>query len=195
MDMLQTIFIYLDGFLIAPYRWVEQPILGFYLGTCLLAFWSVILGHITREAAVWANAGNLEDQSHAMVRMHNLSFRALAAKNKKAYKAANHEANEAFGKYFFASIANCAASLWPLALALGWMQARFQDVRFEFPGGSWTPGFAFLFLICYILTSILFSKVKKGLPFFKKSEAMAEMASRHADEMISFAELTGAKQP
>ncbi|ACL04220.1 conserved hypothetical protein [Desulfatibacillum aliphaticivorans] len=193
MEWLYQVYLFLDGFLIAPYRMAQPPILGFYLGTGLLALYAVVLGALTSEAAIWANARNLEDQSHAMVRMHNLSFRALAAKNKKAFKAANHEANDAFGKYFFAWMANAAASLWPLAFALGWMQWRFQDVHFAFPGLPIDLGFAFLFLICYILASILFSKIKKRLPIFAKSVALSQMARDHADEMVTLADLQASK--
>jgi hypothetical protein len=131
-----------------------------------------------------------------MVRMHNLSVFALLSKNKKAYTSCNKEANDAFGKVFFSQIALGISSLWPVPFALAWMQTRFLDVSFALPismpviGDS--VGYPFTFILIYILTYIVFGKVKHKLPYFKNMSKMVESDTK--DQLISIADVYGKKR-
>ena len=154
-----------DAFLITPYRWPQDPVLGWWLGTFILALWSTILGEITLAIAFRANRFHVTKTTKEMAEYHDRSMNALKAGNKGAYKAINKLANEAFGKTFFLQIAMASAALWPVACALGWMQARFSNIRFPLPFNlpvlGETAGYAFIFIPLYILTRIIFGKFKR----------------------------------
>lgn len=189
MDWLYAIYLHLDAALIAPFRLVETPIAGFYLGCGVLALISVLAGSFSHWAALAANARRLMGENRQMVRMHNLSFHALAAKEKDAFKAANKEANDAFGKYFFAQIALSASFLWPVPFAMGWLNSRFSDVPFGLPGMDATLGFAFPFLLIYILTCILFSKIKGRIPGLARAASLSRKVGKSGGEMMSLSDL------
>ncbi|MDM8548578.1 hypothetical protein QUF72_00815 [Desulfobacterales bacterium HSG2] len=182
----------IDSFLIYFYRIPEIPIVGYFLGTSVLALICVVVGQITVYAAFMLNKKRIGSDNKEMIRMHNLSMHALAAKDKAAYKACNKEANEAFGKYFFGQIAIGISSLWPVPFALGWMQTRFAEVEFLLPlhvpliGES--VGYTFTFIPLYILIHILFGKIKHKLPWFRNMEK-AMRPDENAEKMISISEL------
>lgn len=158
MEILYSIYLVTDSFLIRFYRGMDHPMAGYLAGTAFLCLVCIILGKLSFWAASLANRKYLEKDYKRMMQMQNLSFAALAQKNKKAYKAANHEANEAFGKTFFSGLALGLASLWPVPFALGWMQTRFLHVEFPLafplPFFGKSVGFVFTFVLLYILTGI-----------------------------------------
>jgi hypothetical protein len=97
---------------------------------------------------------------------------ALKAGDKKSYKAINQLANEAYGKTFFLQVAMGAATLWPIPLALGWLQLRFSEVRFPLPldvsllrNGV---GYEFVFIPLYILVRILVANLVGWIGQFRK---------------------------
>ncbi|MBL7179632.1 MAG: hypothetical protein ABIK98_01790 [Pseudomonadota bacterium] len=188
----------IDGFLIYFYRIVEEPIIGYFIGTGVLSLLCVIIGEFTISVAFRFNKAYIDQDSREMVRMQNLSVRALLAKDKKSYKAFNREANEAFGKVFFKQIALASASLWPIPFALGWMQTRFFDIEFllpcRFPVVGETTGYAFTFIPMYILVRLLFGKIKPKLPYFKTTEKMLASYDGDSDKMTTLADLTDASQ-
>ena len=108
----------LDAFLIIPYRVPENPIIGWWIGTRILCVWSTILGEISLFMAFKANSLHIRKTEKEVIRRQNQSISALKAGDKKAYKAINSLANEAFGKTFFIQVAMACASLWPAAFAL-----------------------------------------------------------------------------
>ncbi|MBW1797133.1 MAG: hypothetical protein JRJ21_01740 [Deltaproteobacteria bacterium] len=167
MDFFTWLMELVDAFLIAPYRWPQDPVLGWWLGTFILALWSTILGEITLAIAFRANRSHVKETTREMTEYHDRSMNALKAGDKGAYRAINKLANEAFGKTFFLQIAMASASLWPVACALGWMQTRFSNIRFPLPFDmpllGETAGYPFIFIPLYILTRIIFGKVKKLL--------------------------------
>jgi hypothetical protein len=191
MELLDKIIIYLDALLIAPYRISEIPIVGFYIGTFILCMWCVLLGELTFRLAALANRAHMNKLRAQAVRMHNLSIKAIAVKDKENYRSCNTEANEAFGKYFFNMITQGAAILWPVPFALAWMGTRFSQVTFELPFplpiiGD-TLGFAAVPINMYILCRILWGKVKPHLYFFNKSPKVG--LDEGEEEMISWEEL------
>lgn len=153
-----------DLFLITPYRWPHNPVLGWWLGTMFVGIWCVILGEMSLALVFRVNRARVKEVSQELTEFHAGSMNALKAGDKKAFKDINRLANEAYGKHFFMQVSMACASLWPAALALGWMQTRFSGVDFPlpfvFPMIGNTVGYPFAFIPLYILIRILFEKAK-----------------------------------
>jgi len=172
MDAVSWLVKMVDGFLIAPYRWPQDHVAGWWLGTFILALWSTILGQLTLAVAFRINRGHVSQAVQEMEDRHNQSINALRAGDNKAYRAINKLANEAFGKSFFLQLAMACSSLWPPACALWWLSTRFSQVRFDLPfslpGIGDSVGYAFIFIPLYVLVRILSGKVKTYLSFAKQ---------------------------
>jgi hypothetical protein len=195
MEILATLQLWFDSAFIYFFRLPDIPILGYYLGCAVLSLACVVVGQITIAIAFFWNKRFIDADNREMVRMHNLSVRALLAKDKKAYKSCNKVANDAFGKVFFSQIALSISSLWPVAFAAGWLQTRFQDVTFALPvslpviGNQ--VGFMFTFLPIYILVYILFGWIKGRLPLFRTIvKRLEQYDTESTEKMLSFSELT-----
>jgi hypothetical protein len=195
METLATLQQWFDSAFIYFFRLPDIPILGYYLGCAVLSLACVVVGQITIAIAFFWNKRFIDADNREMVRMHNLSVRALLAKDKKAYKSCNKVANDAFGKVFFSQIALSVSSLWPVAFAAGWLQTRFQDVTFALPvslpviGNQ--VGFMFTFLPIYILVYILFGWIKGRLPLFRTIvKRLEQYDTESTEKMLSFSELT-----
>jgi hypothetical protein len=197
METVYTIYNGIDGFLISLYRVSDIPILGYYFGTAMLSLICVVVGQMTYCWAYRRNHRFFNSDNREMVRMHNLSIKALGVKNKGAYKNCNKQANDAFGKYFFAQVAIGISSLWPVPFALGWMQSRFAEVDFALPvavpGFGSSVGFLFTFFPIYILTYLLFGKIKNRIPYFSSFERWRKESHTEAEEMMNFSDLAGPK--
>lgn len=187
-------FYYLDAGLISLFRLVDLPIAGYYIGIALICLACVILGQFTLSIAFRFNEGAIRNDNRQMVRMHNLSVRALAQKDKGSYTACNKQANDAFGKVFFSQIALGISSLWPVPFALSWMQFRFFDVGFPLPvslplvGDS--VGYMSSFIPMYILVYIGFLHVKGFLPYFREEKKKLDAyAESDKESFLSFADL------
>ena len=133
MEFLDKIYIYLDALLIAPYRISEVPIIGFYVGTFVLCMWCIVVGEITFRTAARANKNHLNKIRSQAVKMHNLSIKAIAVKDKESYRSCNSEANDAFSKYFFNMITQGApfSGRYPLPWP-GWVRG-FPRYPLNFP--------------------------------------------------------------
>ena len=149
------------------YRFPDNALTGYYLGTLVLAFAGMIIGKYSISFAFRLNKGMIDQDNSRIDHFQNLSFEALKAGDKAAFKACNGIANETFGKSFFTQITLSAASLWPLFIALGWMQYRFSGVEFHLPGSvplfGGSIGYPATFLFCYVVVHIV---VKKAKAFF-----------------------------
>lgn len=179
---------YFDTFFIFFYRVFSTPIFGYLFGTFCLSIFCVLFGQITQNLLWRWNHQWIRRDNREMVRMHNLSLKALSFKDKAAYKACNKEANDAFGKFFFAQMAMGMSSLWPVPFALAWMDTRFTTVDFFLPGIG-PVGYMASFVPIFILANIIFSKVKKRIPFFA---SMARRISKDTDgigKMMTLGEL------
>ena len=152
-----------DHFLIAPYRWVDHALLGWWLGTFILALWAAVIGELTLALAFRINRIAVKERLDETSMYHERSINALKSGDKPSYKAINRLANEAFGKSFFLMMAMGMSSLWPLFLAAAWLQKRFGDIRFSFPFVDSGLNFVPYFLVCYILARIFVGQVKKRL--------------------------------
>jgi peptidoglycan biosynthesis protein MviN/MurJ (putative lipid II flippase) len=157
----------LDLILISFYRLTGYPLVDYFLGTFLLALLAVVAGEFTLSLVYRVNRKHMETLNSRVEKMKRLSSEALALGDQEGYKACNKEGNDAFGQLFFNKFGLSAASLWPIFFALAWMQDRFREIELPFIFSGWTVNYVFVFLACYILTRILFSKVKRHLPYFK----------------------------
>ena len=189
MVSFDSLYAALDPFFIAVYRIPDSSMTGFLLGTGVLALACVVLGRFCMDAVYLWNQRHYESQSAEMVRMHNLSIRAIAARDKESYTAANKLANESFGREFFSRAALYAVSIWPVPFALGWMATRFSGLELALPGAGIDLGYTFVFLGLYIVLRILFAKVSARLPFFSRVRAMALEAGESQERMLSWTEL------
>jgi len=162
MDGVQGIYLGMDPWLIWAFRLPEHPGVGFGLGLCWVSLVATLVGALSGALICRFNSRHYASLNREMAKQHNLSLKALAARDKTSYKASNLLANDAFGRFFFAQLALNAASLWPLPFLLGWLDFRFHGQTFAFPlAGQVGP--PFLFIPLYIATRVLFNRVKRGL--------------------------------
>lgn len=143
----------------------------------MLALWATLLGRLTMALVMRVNLRHVQEGLAETSLRHTQSMNALKAGDKESYKAINKLANEAYGKTFFLQVAMAAASLWPIPLALGWLQLRFSDVRFplplEIPFVSDGVGYAFVFIPLYILVRILTAKAVNWMSRFRNENPEA----------------------
>jgi hypothetical protein len=163
--MITSLYHLLDLALMPLYRFPDNPLAGYYLGTLVLAFAGLIIGEYSIAFAFRLNKKMIDRDNNRIHYFQDLSFEALKAGDKAAFKACNGIANETYGKHFFTQVTLSAASLWPLFIALGWMQYRFSEVEFHLPfsvpmiGG--TLGYVSTFLFCYIAVRIMKKKLRR----------------------------------
>jgi hypothetical protein len=169
----------IDPILIAPYRLAGDPMLGFLIGTFSLSLMGVVLGEFSISAGIRINRRFIQALKEEVTHKEKLSVQAYAEGDKVSYQALNKAANEAWGKYFFTMAGYSAGILWPVPLALAWMQTRFQNVDLEvaFPlnylfGDQ--VGYPFVFFPMYILARIVFKYLRPRLPYFKGVQAMLD---------------------
>ena len=158
---------FLDPALIWAFRLVANPQLGFFLGCVYVALAAVIVGDVAMSLAYRVNRKTYLAQEREMLRHNAVSFQALACKDKEAFKACNTLANEAFGRNFFLGATLFCASIWPAALALGWLDQRFgrvEDLTAPFVG---RVGPQFWFIPIYIAVRFVFSRIKYRLPLYR----------------------------
>ena len=156
--MIEQLYLKIDFFLIMPYRFIENPMLGFLLGSSILAVYCLIIGKICSWIVGKINYDRFKSDHRQMIHNHNQSLRALLAKNKAAYKAFNNEANDAFGKFFFSRMACGMATLWPVFFSLAWLNSRFADIEFYLPYHLGTVRYAFFFIALYIIFMIILGR-------------------------------------
>ena len=188
MALLHHLWIWADLILISPYRWLGNPVAGFFLGTLVLSLWCVLIGKVTGLAVWMINRSHMGSLERETVKMHNLSLRAILFRDKSSYTACNKEANEAFGRYFFAQLAAGAASLWPVPFALAWMETRFRAVTFPLPSplSLITPavGYLAIFLLWYVLLRMLLKHLSP-----KFHAVRTKTARKPRERMMTLADL------
>ena len=113
MEPITWLLTKIDPVLIYPYRWFENPMLGWWMGTFILALWASLLGELTLAAAYRLNRSHIARNLDRTSYFHLQSLKAKQAGDEKAYKGINKLANEEFGKSFFLFMAMGMASLWP----------------------------------------------------------------------------------
>ena len=153
------------------FRLPGDPLAGYWLGMLVLALASWAIGEYSIALAFRLNKAMIKEEVRKMDHFQELSFAALRAGDKSAFKACNGIANEAYGKSFFTQVTLSAASLWPLFIALGWMQHRFSDIEFAVPLTGWTAGYFSTFLLCYIAVRVTTSKASTFITKTRKARS------------------------
>lgn len=156
-------FLVLDPYLIWFYRLTGNPGLNFFLGTLALCIHTLALGELSQLLILSLIRRQLEETAEKARHYQELSIEALKAGDRAAYEAANKLANEAFGKSFFQQLALSAPFLWPIAVALGWMQYRFLELEFPIPGLGISFGFIGIFILCYVAAFLLWRRLRRTL--------------------------------
>lgn len=174
---LTTAFLYSDSFLIQFYRITGYTLIDYLAGTLILAFFCVIAGELSISLALRFNRRYIDAMSNEMAQKERLSMEAYRLGDKESYKALNKEATDVWGKHFFTMIAYSAGILWPIPVAMGWMQYRFGAVSFDliFPlNRLFTDGvsYTFTFVPLYILARIAFKYLRPRLPYFRGVQRM-----------------------
>lgn len=171
-QFLDTFFYHADSFLIFFYRITGQAPVDYFIGTFVLALICVMVGEVSISLAIKFNKSYLDDLNREVNEKEAMSIRAYKEHDKPSYKALNKEATDAWGKHFFTMVAYSAGILWPIPIALGWMQTRFNEVEFPLAlplsllfGKS--VGYTFTFIPLYILCRIIFKYMRPWLPYFK----------------------------
>lgn len=193
-EHLLNAYLLLDAFLISPYRLPADPAAGFFFGTFILCLWSTLIGELTSLGVGRLNRSYLKKLERESIRLHNLSVKAIIHKDKESYRACNKMANEAWGKFFFANIAQGSASIWPVPFALAWMGTRFQALEFELaypiPLLPDVVGYPAVFLPMYILVRICFARLKPWLPLFHGDDApKLRRPGQEEEQMITWADV------
>lgn len=193
-EILNSAYHWLDVLLISAYRLLSNPASGFFFGTFILTLWCTLIGELTALGVGRINRAYLKKLEQESIRLHNLSVKAIIHKDKESYRACNKMANEAWGKFFFATIAQGAASLWPVPFALAWMHTRFADIEFELaysiPLLPDVVGYPAVFIPMYILVRICFAKLKPWLPLFHGDDTPKLRRPGHEEEkMITWADV------
>ncbi len=164
MDLIIYLHNVVDDILMSFFRYPESPVTGFLLGTAVLSLISVCIGEVSMYLSFRWNKQKIVQTSLDMGHYHALSISALKTDNEKAYKACNSIANESYGKSFFLQITLVAASFWPVLLALGWMQYRFEHVQFSITLSSlnteYSSGYFSIFALCYLMVRLAYIKIK-----------------------------------
>jgi hypothetical protein len=161
------------------YRYPDNPVTGYFMGTLVLSLLCVITGEYSISAAFRLNKKNILRNNNNIDHFQDLSIKALKRGDKALFKACNSVANDAYGKAFFSQIALSASSLWPVFIALGWMQYRFSSVEFGPPFSVSETGYSYgylaTFIFCYILVRFITLKCSKilsihGASFYKRKQ-------------------------
>ena len=170
MEQITWLLTKIDPVLIYPYRLFENPMIGWWVGTFILALWASLFGELTLAVAYRINRRHIAKNLDQTTYYHLQSLKAKQAGDEKAYKGINKLANEEFGKSFFLFMAMGMASLWPAFFAAAWLSKRFGDIVFVMPkwAGELELNFIAPFIILYIVARFIFSKLKPHLPLLNQ---------------------------
>lgn len=164
MDIIAHVFSFMDFVLMPVYRFPDNPVAGFFLGTCVLSGICLILEKFSVSFAIHINKDKINVNSDEIRHYQDISIRALRAGNKDVFRACNRISHDAFGKLFFSRACLSAAALWPVGLALGWLQYRFADVNFAqaapVSGADYLLGYITIFALCSVIVRIILHTVK-----------------------------------
>jgi hypothetical protein len=159
-DFFLRAFLVLDAALIAPFRLFADARAGFACGIFVLALASALLGRACAAGVAKAHRAKRERQDAEIKRHQDLSFSALAAKDRTVYLAANHLAQEAYGNSMALAAGRAAALIWPALLVLAWASWRFSGVPLPLVGESAGP--AVFFLPAYLLVQWGLSRLRRA---------------------------------
>jgi hypothetical protein len=177
---MHPLYLALDPYLIWFYRLTGQAEVNFFLGTLAVAVFALLLGEFTSFLASFVVQRHFDQVGGEARKYQDLSLEALKAGDRPAYEAANRVANESFSKSFFMQIALSATYFWPIFFILGWMQHRFLNIEFPLPVVGFPLGYVGVFVLLYIPVYVLYKKIKRRLPRWRRDGLAAGGAPREA---------------
>jgi hypothetical protein len=186
---MHEFFLAIDPYLIWFYRISGHALVDFFIGTFVLAFVARVVGEFTISILFLINRKHIDRITGEVVRYQNLSVDALAVGDKESYSAANKLANDAFGKSFFMQIALSAGALWPIFVALSWMQHRFSEVEFPLLFTDSSVGFLGVFIVMYASAYLIFKRIKYKLPYFRRIKDILDLYDTRSREMKSLEDI------
>jgi hypothetical protein len=186
---MHEFFLAIDPYLIWLYRISGHALVDFFIGTFVLAFVARVVGEFTISILFLINRSHIDRITAEVVRYQNLSVDALAVGDKESYSAANKLANDAFGKSFFMQIALSAGALWPIFIALSWMQQRFSEVEFPLLFTDSSVGFLCVFIVMYASAYLIFKRIKYKLPYFRRIKDILDLYDTRSREMKSLEDI------
>lgn len=176
-DGMSVFFNLVDGVLIAPYRWIGDPLCGFWLGTAILAFLCLVVGELTYALVFLGQSKRFFAMQDKARHYHNLSVDAIHAGNKDAYLAANTLAQEEFGQGFFAQAALGLSSIWPLPFALGWLAMRFEGITLHvLPLLDLPVNYVCVFVVVYVTLRLSLGRWRRHIPLLSRVERLKREA-------------------
>ena len=177
--VLDKLFYHVDGFLVFFYRITGVAPMDYFIGTFVLAMICVMVGEVSISLAIRFNKSYIDDLNREVDEKEALSIQAYEQDDKRSYRALNKDATDAWGKKFFTMAGYSAGLLWPIPVALGWMQTRFHGVEFPlaYPLSlliDRSMGYIFSFIPIYILSRIIFKYLRPYLPYFRGIQGLLD---------------------
>ncbi len=152
----------IDIFCMAPFRWIDDPVSAFWLGSAMLALASFLVGQATSWLAMRFNGAGLQKHVEDARRYEN-AYLGMLRHGEANPSGVNSLANESFGKAFFMGIATSAAGLWPVFLAAGWIDLHFAGVRVPLAGVEGGISNVAPLVLAYIALFFTFSRFSKAV--------------------------------
>ncbi|TKB05747.1 hypothetical protein [Desulforhopalus sp. IMCC35007] len=175
MTTITSALLFLDPWLIAPFRWLPSATAGYLLGIVLLAIYCILLGDLSASLVTLINKKYIRKIQAKMDHNHELSESALKVGDKESFKAINKQGLDAFGHSFSLGAAIFCVSIWPMPFALAWLSLRFVDAPLELPFhmpflGNTVEYFP-SFLLLYIATRMVYSAIMSRVTWYKTTKA------------------------
>jgi hypothetical protein len=183
---MHPLWMLLDPYIIWFYRLTGYAFADFLFGTFVLAWMALLVGEFTVSVVSLIAGKRIDAATHEARHYQDLSGEALSAGNKEAYRAANKLANDAFGRSFFMQAALSAAFLWPVFVAIAWMDQRFADVSFEFLFTDYSLSHVGVFIVLYAAAYLIFKRIKHSLPHFRRILDVPDTYGRRGREIKTF---------
>jgi hypothetical protein len=161
-----------DPLLEAVYGLTGLPRVDFLLGTFILALAATVVGEFTISIVFRFNRRHIDELTGRLRRLNRLCEEALERGDQETYRLLNKEANDAHGREFFSRFGLSAAALWPVFFALEGVQRVHLESSIPIPLTPWSANYLVVFIVCYILARIVFGRLKRHLPYFRKQYAM-----------------------
>ena len=169
---MHDLLLFLDPWLIAPYRLPASATAGFWLGTAVLCLYCTVLGDAAYLGVLALNRRRMAAFRTEMEHHNDLAETALRMGDKASYKAVNKQALDAFGHSFSLGAAIFTSSLTPVPFALAWMHLRFAQAApalpFSLPLLGRDPNYLFYFLLLYILIRVVYGRCMLLLPPYRR---------------------------
>ncbi len=185
---MHPLWMLVDPYIIWFYRLTGYAFADFLLGTFVLAWMALLVGEFTISLVFLAARRRIDAATEEARHYQDLSAEALSAGNKEAYRAANKLANDAFGRSFFMQIALSSAFLWPVFVALAWMNQRFADLDFPLLFTDYSLGCVGVFMVLYVAAYLIFKKTKDKLPYFRGIKTILDSYQSMPRDTKSFAD-------